>query len=112
MTARIAVQTPEGPGHVYDVQDFAITLSSGTTISALGVYLFGGPRSGIIPTRAITFLADASNTDTVLIGAASPSFPLVAGASITVEYALVSEFKVALKTGTSGQVLHVIYGGY
>lgn len=112
MPARIPVQAPEGPGHVYDLQNAKITLSSGTNVVSLATYIFGTPNPQVIPARAITLLADAANSDTVLVGAGSPTFPLAAGASITVEYSLVSEFRVTLVTGTANQVLHVIYGGY
>ena len=58
----------------------------------------------------ITLLADTENTDTINIGnSTSQTFPLVAGASLTLRKCSLS--KIYAISGSADQTLHVIGGG-
>jgi hypothetical protein len=59
---------------------------------------------------AVTILADSENTDTVLIGNTTlQTFPLLAGASVTVKHTSFSLIYAKSASGT--QTLHLITGG-
>jgi len=59
---------------------------------------------------AITMLADSANTDDILIGnSASQTFPLAAGASLTLRKCSLSQIYAIAASGT--QTLHIIAGG-
>ena len=57
----------------------------------------------------ITILADSGNTATVLIGGSTPTFPLAAGASLSLKHLSLSLLYQS-STGVS-QTLHIITGG-
>jgi len=60
--------------------------------------------------EAITLLADAANTDDILIGnSASQAFPLSPGSSLTLRKCSLSKIYAIAVSGT--QILHVITGG-
>jgi len=60
--------------------------------------------------EAITLLADAANTDDILIGnSASQTFPLSPGSSLTLRKCSLSKIYAIAASGT--QTLHVIAGG-
>lgn len=66
--------------------------------------------------NTVTLLADSANTVSVTVGLGTPNginstvptYPLVAGASISIKHVIPSNIFVS--SADSGQVLHVIYG--
>jgi hypothetical protein len=96
--------------HIYRFESSRIALGTTTSPVALKTYL---SLQGVqVPARSLTILADSGNSDTILVGNSGPAFPLVAGAEITVDYAMVDQVYLSLKAGTAGQLAYVIYGGY
>ncbi|MEM3857512.1 MAG: hypothetical protein QXI37_03285 [Thermoprotei archaeon] len=66
--------------------------------------------SDVLPRADVTILADSANSGIVNVGnATSQTFPLIAGASITVSH--VSLDSIYVVSSTASQLIHVIAGG-
>lgn len=94
------INFPRQPDTSGAVQSFDVavsTLSAGLNADTSLIY-------------SVTVLADAGNTATLYVGSATQqSFPLKAGASITM--ALVQPSGIYLVSSATQQVAHIIYGG-